>query len=134
MGLFSKSMFTEVEGVVLLNGEPVEGAEVISSYDWSAKDEKKSKTVTTDKNGRFFFEEWKSQSILSLVFPMQPVISQKIIIRFKGEEYTAWRNIKNTYGTGDEVGKAPIRIECDLESEFKEQIEGGYYGICKIAD
>ena len=37
MGLFSKSMFTEVEGVVLLNGKPVEGAEVISSYDWSAK-------------------------------------------------------------------------------------------------
>ncbi|WP_102794751.1 DUF6795 domain-containing protein [Bowmanella denitrificans] len=133
MGLFSKSMFTEVEGVVLLNGKPVEGAEVTSSYDWSVKDEKKSKTVITDSHGTFHFKEWKSQSVLSLVFPIQPVISQKITINYSGQEYTAWRNIKSTYGTGDEVGKSPIRIECELNSEFKEQESNGFYGICKLA-
>lgn len=85
MELFSKSMFTQVEGVVLLNGQPVQGAEVISSYDWSAKDEKKSNAVTTDKNGLFSFPEWTSQSFLSLVFPIEPVVDQTIIIQHKGK-------------------------------------------------
>ncbi|MBT1063891.1 hypothetical protein KJY73_09925 [Bowmanella sp. Y26] len=132
MGLFSKSMFTQVEGVVLLNGQPVQGAEVISSYDWSAKNEKKSKTVKTDENGKFHFPEWKSQCLLSLFFPMQPVISQKIIIIHNGNEYTAWRNIKNSYGNGDEVGVSPIKITCNLESRFSEKHKNGHYGICHL--
>ena len=97
------------------------------------KDEKKSKAVTTDKNGIFSFPEWTSQSLLSLVFPMEPVIDQTIIIRYQGKEYTAWSYFKHSYGSGDEVGMSPIRLICELSSMFKEQENDGFYGICKLA-
>ncbi|MBT1063889.1 hypothetical protein KJY73_09915 [Bowmanella sp. Y26] len=138
MGLFSKCMFTEVEGVVLLNGEPVEGAEVISSYDWSNKDERKSKKLLTDSYGKFSFPEWSSKQFLSSILPMEPVIRQEIIIEYKGERYTAWAFNKHSYGRGDETGKSPIKLVCDLAMEFKrhplEGVSDKYYGICKLQE
>ena len=132
MGLFSKCMFSSVEGTILKDGSPVEGVEVTRSYRWINKEEK-IETVVTDSKGRFSFKNWTSSSFLSSIIPVEPVIRQKIIFKYQDEEYTGWSFHKHSYADGDEVGVTPIVLQCDLDDEFKRQVPDGYFGICKLS-
>ena len=116
-------IFSEVDGVVLMNGKPVSGAKVIRTADY--KDKVHSNTVVTDEQGRFHFDDIYTYSMrLS-----ETVIYQEINIQYDNNEYQAWRLIKrhdNRYGelTDPEKPDAPIKklnLTCELTGDQKKE-------------
>ena len=81
-------IFSEVDGVVLLEGKPVSGATVIRTADY--KDKLYSDTVITNDQGRFHFDD-------IYIYSMRlfgTYIWQKITIQYDGKEYLAWKMMK----------------------------------------
>ena len=112
-------LFSEVDGVVLLQGKPVSGATVVRMTEY--RDKMYNHTVLTDAQGRFHFDD-------IYVYSMRlgnTSIGQHIIIHYAGKEYIAWRTIKhydNRYGelTDPEVPDAPIKklnLRCELTGD-----------------
>ncbi len=131
MGLSSRLvLFSEVHGTVLNHGKPVQGAELVQEVVWSDnKHDVPPKQASTDAAGRFFFPAVEHSAGVTRMVPHQPVILQKIMIRYEGVEYTAWRHTKNTYDANSELDGKPLNLECELSRE--PDFEGTHYGICK---
>ena len=112
-------IFSEVDGVVLLEGKPVSGATVIRTADY--KDKLYSDTVITDDQGRFHFDDIYIYSMR--LFGTN--ILQKIVIQYDGKEHLAWKMMKghdNRYGelTDPEKPDAPVKklnLRCELTSD-----------------
>jgi len=123
-------LFSEVDGVVTSQGQPVAGAEVERIYHWGWKDVERKARTTTDQAGRFTFPQVVESSFFGSFMPHEPLVSQRILIRWQGEEYTAWKHTKHNYRKNGELGGRPIRINCPLENEptLKEDVK--VYGIC----
>ena len=109
-------IFSEVDGVVTLEGKPVPGARVVRTADY--KDVVHTDTVMTDEQGRFHFDDLYTYSVrLS-----ETAIWQKIIIHYQDKEFLAWELLKtheNHYGelNDPETPKAPIKkldLRCEL--------------------
>ncbi|GAA0358921.1 hypothetical protein GCM10009092_23930 [Bowmanella denitrificans] len=137
MGLFSKCIFSAVEGKVMLNGEPVSGARVKRYYEWGNIEKENTFLTKTNDEGRFSFSEINISSLsASLNIISQPTIIQNITIEHEGREYTAWSFFKGNYESGGETGTSPIELYCDLSSEFtKHKLmskRGEYHGICTL--
>ena len=134
-------IFSEVDGVVLMNGKPVSGAKVIRTADY--KDKVHSNTVVTDEQGRFHFDDIFTYSMrLS-----ETAILQRIMIHYEGEEYLAWEMMKrndNRYGelNDPETPEVPIKhlqLNCELTDDQKVkrifQFELGPHllqGLCRV--
>jgi hypothetical protein len=112
-------IFSEVDGVVLLEGKPVKGATVVRTADY--KDKLYTDTVITDEQGRFHFDDIYIYSMrLS-----NTSIRQKIVIQYDGSEYLAWELLKrheNHYGelTDPEKPDAPVKklnLRCELTGD-----------------
>lgn len=131
MGAFDRLvLFSEVQGTVLKEGKPVEGAELTQTVVWSDnKDEIPAQHTVTDAKGAFSFPVIERKAGLLRVVPHQPVMLQKIIINYQGIEYTAWRHTKDSYDLHSEMGGKPINLVCELTRE--PDFEGTHYGICK---
>ncbi|MBT1063890.1 hypothetical protein KJY73_09920 [Bowmanella sp. Y26] len=138
MGLFSKCMFSEVEGVVLFNGTPMEGVKVVKSYRWGNTKETKEYQSVTDSDGRFRFDASFSNSFTFSIFPHEPVLIQYLVFNYKDKEYLGWRHYKGDYIESGETGFSPIKLECDLSWEEEEheiqENHKDYIGICKIQE
>ena len=133
-------IFSEVDGVVTLEGKPVPGDRVVRTADY--KDVVHTDTVMTDEQGRFHFDDLYTYSVrLS-----ETAIWQKIIIHYQDKEYLAWELLKrheNRYGelTDPEKPNEPViklNLKCDLAGDQKnEQViefELGrviVYGLCR---
>lgn len=131
MGLSNQLvLFSDVQGTVLNNGKPVQGAELIQETVWSDnKNDVPQKQTQTDAQGRFHFPEVERSAGAIRMVPHQPVILQKIIIHYQGVEYMAWRHTKNSYEANSELDGKPLELECELTRE--PDFEGTHYGICK---
>ena len=131
MGISSQLvLFSEVHGTVLSHGKPVQGAELIQETVWSDnKNDVPAVTTTTDADGRFHFTEVDRKAGILRMVPHQPVILQKITIRYEGVDYPAWRHTKNTYDANSELDGKPLNLQCELSRE--PDFEGTHYGICK---
>ena len=119
MGLldfFTIHVFSDVTGVVTLNGEPVEGAEVVRSADHT-NDKVYMDSAITDKNGKFSFNNISTFSLRPIMLPT--VIFQKIVIKHNGMEYLAWETTKrNNHNNGelnDAGTKEPIKLNLSCE-------------------
>lgn len=132
MGGLSKVMFSEVRGVVLQNGKPVAGARVVRSYSWAWNDAKKKEEVTTGVDGRFQFPLESRVSLLTSIFPHEPVIYQRIEIGYENKEYLAWEFSKRDYDENGELNDTKISIEYELKNkESYHNINNiKIYGIC----
>ena len=133
MGLFDfmkVCLFSEVNGVVTLEGKPVAGAEIVRSAE--INDKPYTDKTVTDENGRFHFDAMYTHSV-NKILPMEPVIPQKILIKPQGHEYLAWEMTKHDYGINDEI-KMPIRLACELlnKESGKEYGPTVVWGICSI--
>ena len=112
-------IFSEVDGVVLLEGKPVSGAKVVRTADY--KDKLYTDRVITDAQGRFHFKDIYIYSMR--LFGTN--ILQKIVILYEGQEYLAWELMKghdNQHGelTDPEIPDAPIkklRLSCELTGD-----------------
>jgi len=134
-------IFSEVDGVVFMNGEPVSGANVVRTADY--KDKIHTNTVVTDQQGRFHFDDIFTYSLrLS-----ETAILQKIMIYYAGEEYLAWELLKrhdSHYGEINDPGTPAeliqkLKLNCELTGDQeKEQVVGSdlrrriIYGLCRL--
>lgn len=124
-------LFSEVNGVVTSDGQPVSGAEVERTYHWGWKDvEKKEKTVT-GQDGRYHFPEVVESSFFGSFMPHEPLIGQRIYIRYQGQQYKGWKHSKHNYRKNGELGR-PINLRCDLGTEPSLKEDEEVYGICTI--
>jgi hypothetical protein len=131
MGAFSRLvLFSEVTGTVLKDGKPVAGAEILQQVDWSDDTDKNPRNRTvTDKNGAFAFPAVEHSAGLARLVPAQPVILQKLLIRYDGVEYEGWLHSKSDYDANSELEGRPLRLVCDLATQ--PDYEGTHFGICR---
>jgi hypothetical protein len=131
MGLFDRLvLFSEVHGTVLKDGKPVAGAELVQKVVWSDdENEIPSQHTVTDEAGAFSFPAIEHRAGVLRMIPAQPIMLQKILIRYQGAEYIAWQHGKTSYNANTEVDGRPIRLVCELTRQ--PDYEGKHYGICK---
>lgn len=137
MGFFKKCMFSAVEGTVLSDGKPVEGALVKRVYLWGDNDEKKDDYTQTDAKGKFSMPAIYSNSLSVSLLPLhEPEVIQDISIEYRGKEYFAWSFTKVNYELGGEQEMNPLRLTCDLSWEYEnhnaEDPLKNFGGICKV--
>lgn len=124
-------LFSEVHGTVLMQGKPVEGAEVIETARMSGDDAKnRVQRAVTGADGTFHFPAIVKQlGLLWRLLPGQPVVNQSIVIRFDGVEYEGWKHGKLTFAANTELDGQPLDFVCELTD--KPDVVGTHYGICK---
>ena len=128
-------VYPEVNGVVTMNGEPVEGALVKFVYNYNDKD--KVIETTTDKSGKFHFSE-KYERTLRMVFGLETAIHQNITIIYNYATYVAWRTIKYAHGEDTALSNKLTSLNCELTNEEKRQlidptspIKDGIYSLAR---
>lgn len=107
-------VFSEVNGLVLLEGKPVVGAKVkrLFEYDRLEFDE-----TVTDNTGAFFFPAVYQRSIASLL-PREFVVAQSMLVTHQGEEVKIWSNTKRSDTENSELGGAKLNLSCELSAEL----------------
>lgn len=128
----SKVMFSPVQGIVLQGGKPVSGAKVVREYSWAWNDAERKDEAVTDASGRFQFPLATKASLLTSIFPHEPVIHQKITIVHNGKEFLAWRFSKHNYDENGELRGKKIDLKCDLDNKKGFHINEDIYGICVL--
>lgn len=129
---FSKTLylFSEVEGVVLQDGQPVEGAVIEQEYVWHWGDQRRTSTTLTDQHGHFQFPVVAGKSLTAQFIPHEPVIVQYLRIRYDGHSYKGWFHAKHNYDVKGEYGESPLRLQCDLRDDPGSHAETASFGIC----
>lgn len=132
-------IFSEVDGVVLMQGKPVSGAKVVRTADY--KDKIYTETVVSDEQGRFHFNDI---SVFSMRL-FETVIWQKINIIFQEKKYLAWEQLKRNdiqYGELNDpetparlVKKLNLKCELTNDQNNKQVIGTGLWrrtthGLC----
>jgi hypothetical protein len=132
MGAFDPIvLFSEVHGTVLMNGQPVRGAQLVQKVLWSDNADKNPvRLAVTDEHGAFHFPVIERSAGLLRLIPSQPMMLQTLLIRYQDEEYIAWRHGKDSYDANTELEGRPIALICELTR--KPDFEGTHYGICKV--
>lgn len=135
MSLFELCLASEMTANVILNGEPVVGAEVVRSIRWSNKKKSFEDKTETDTQGTFKFPAKYASSVLYSIPIFEPVINQVVTIHHQGNEYLIWDLFKREYDENTELGIGKeIRLTCDLanKEETKASPNSRYNvtGIC----
>ena len=133
------NLFSEMNGVVTLEGEPVAGALITRSAN-PDNDREYTDSAKTDNEGQFHFDRMETRMFAKLL-PSQKSVSQKVIIEHEGRQYLAWEaitsdtdkgelNEMDVIGTDKELG---INVKCELTAA--ETKKAGAYitvitGIC----
>jgi len=107
-------VFPEVNGVVTMNDQPVEGASVKLLYDYN--DKKNIMKTVTKKDGGFHFPEKNILTLLKLL-PFEIHVHQQIFINYNHVEYTAWSASKHKHGIDTEISKKLNHLNCELTNE-----------------
>ena len=132
MSMFPKLvLFSRVDGVITLDGKPVEGAQVTQEVLYKDADEVPATMVTSDAQGNFVFEEVTHGAGLSRMLPGQVSIVQRLVIRYQGKEYEGWRHNKSSVEPNSELDGHPLRLVCELTTP--PDFEGTHFGICRAA-
>lgn len=115
MGLFAKKvMFSDVTGEVTLDGQPIKGVEVIQFYQWAWNDKKVEYKTITDDQGMFSFPARKIFGGLANILPHEPVISQRITIKYNDKDYVLWQHSKHNYEMNGELKGNKLILELKL--------------------
>lgn len=132
MGMFSELvLFSEVEGVVLKDGAPLEGVEIVQEITYQEPGKVPAKSTKSGVGGRFALPRVTTGGGFSRLLPGQPAILQRIVIRYEGVEYEGWRHTKNSYELNSELAGRPLRLVCELS--LAPDFEGKHYGVCRVA-
>jgi hypothetical protein len=123
-------LFSEVKGVVIKNGIPVEGAVVEQEFRWGWKEEVGLVQTKTDSEGKFGFPAVIRNSFFGSLLPHEPMVTQTIIIKCAGNAYKAWMFDKGDYKDRSELNGKAISLYCELEEPLSHK--GGVYGICQF--
>ncbi|WP_377160731.1 DUF6795 domain-containing protein [Roseateles sp. UC29_93] len=126
------TLFSDLEGIVLLEGRPVEGVEVQQHYSWHWGDKRGSNVTRTDANGRYHFPVITGRSITGNLLPHEPVIDQEVSFVYQSKTFRGWFHSKHNYEDLGELDGQPLRLVCDLKDEPVGRPEIRSYGICTV--
>ena len=133
MGLFDFvkiCLFSEVNGVVTLNGKPVPDVEVVRTMRMGHNNIYTDKT-TTDNQGHYRFAARFTHSIRKIA-PVEPLIFQRMVFVYQSKEYLGWETDKRNYQINGELDVA-INLVCELTNESRVRVgprHRGIDGIC----
>lgn len=125
-------LFSAVEGTVYLNGQPVPGVEVEQAYHWHWKNEQRTVSKTTGADGTFSLTAITGQSFTARFLPHEPVIGQRITLRYQGHEHKAWVFTRHNYDALGEVAGCELVFSCELSDEPMAHPETETFGICRL--
>ena len=123
-------LFSQVQGTVTRNGQPVEGAEVVQKVLYKSEGEVPEAITRTGSGGGFNFEEI-SRDAPKRWLPGEITITQSIVIHHDGKEYQGWNHGKEGFEANSELDGRPLRLVCELSTE--PDVDGTHYGICREA-
>lgn len=103
-------VFSEVNGLILSNGEPVPHAKVIRKVEWASLE---TDETTTDEQGRFHFPDAYQRSV-SRLLPAEFVAAQSLEVEVGGEPVKIWSNTKRSTDKNAELGGAALNLTCEL--------------------
>ena len=133
--MFSKAeeevvIFSPMEGLITLNGEPVPDAKIERWLKWKDEEGEKDYFVT-DKQGRFSIPIKKDVVTLSTI--SQFVMAQEVRVFVDGVEYPIWILSKGSKVIFGELGGVPVNFRCELTDELvRVEVEDGLLGTsCK---
>jgi len=123
-------LFSEVNGVVVKDGVPIKGAEVIQTVSYGGG-EKVRNSTTTNSQGEFHFNALFRHSIRTLL-PGASVYDQEIIIKYENQEIPGWIMVKQNRQENTELDGLPISLTCDINSEEQRKTTQSnvVLGIC----
>jgi len=105
-------LFSEISGVITLEGKPVANARLVRIGD---RDGAKSDEATTDANGNFRFPAMFERTAAKYL-PQEFVVQQQIQAHFQGKEYAMWAGVKRTPEENTESRGKPLVVKCELNS------------------
>ena len=133
--MFNYHIFSEVRGVVTSNGQPVSGATIERSYDWTWKGDSDRDQTTTNDKGEFRLPAITRTAFLGWL-PHQVMIRQTIQIKHANKTHDAWLYTKSNYREHGELNGRPINLYCSLEAPVARKESGianrWVNGICEI--
>jgi hypothetical protein len=125
----SKTLFSELNGTVVIGGKPCIGARLLQSVSDGGGEEINVET-TTDSDGKFNFPEIsKNKGILSLL-PGEFVAAQQLLIQYEGREYEGWISTKRNSEANSEANGLPFQLVCELEK--KAEYGEDHFGVCRL--
>lgn len=98
-------LFSELNGIVLNNGVPVENATVRRTYYWVWKNKIGEDMVKTNEKGEFHFPAIFGKSFYGYFLPHEPNIDQEVKVISSQTIYIAWYHTKQNYKVGGELGE-----------------------------
>jgi len=125
-------LFSEVNGVVVKDGSPIAGAEVIQTVSYGGG-KKVRNTTTTNSWGEFHFDTLFTHSISTLL-PGESAYSQGLVIKHDGADIEGWTLVKRDDKENSELGGQKINLLCDVDGENLRQETPGnrvLLGVCR---
>ena len=95
-------VFTDVDGVVMLEGKPVSGTKLVRTAKVVFNNDEFKDEAITDSEGRFHFDAIYSRS-MNAFLPSEKLVSQQITIHHNNKLFDAWRSVKHNYNYNGEL-------------------------------
>ena len=108
-------LFSNMAGVIKLNGRPVSNAKLVRTVDLSGPEVDET---MTDDQGNFKFPAIFKRT-LSKHLPQEFSSSQLIVVHYQGKEYPLWSAVKRKPEEDSESKGKPLIVACELNNEEK---------------
>lgn len=129
-GIFgSNTLFSEVEGVVIIDDKPCSAAKIEQKV-YMANNKEITNVTNTSEDGRFSFQEISQSKGLFSFLPSEFVATQRLVIHLDGKEYLGWANTKRSPEQNSESNGKAFSLICDLSKKPEE--DDKYQGICRL--
>lgn len=108
-------LFSNISGVIHLDGKPVTNALVKRKVEFS---DLKEDETRTDETGYFELPAIFDRTITKHL-PQEFTAGQEIIVHYQNKEYSIWSGVKRKYEENSEARGKPLVVSCELNSERK---------------
>jgi hypothetical protein len=105
------NIFSEVNGVLVVNGEVIDGAVVSRTVTWKGSEHEDS--VTTKDGGKFIFPSMVKRDLTKFM-PSEFTAFQKITVHYQDEIIKIWETVKREPIENGELEGSPLNLKCDL--------------------
>lgn len=114
-------LFSEISGVITLDGKPVVNAKLIRTVN---KEKDITDVTTTDEHGHFSMPAIFERTITKML-PMEFAVSQLIKVEYNNKEYSMWEGVKRKEEANSESRGKPLVVKCELNQETRlKQVNG----------
>jgi len=106
-------LFSNISGVILIDGKPVKNAKLVRTVDLSGKEIDEART---DENGHFEMPAVFARTITKYL-PQEFSSYQEIVVHYNNTAYRIWSAVKRKPEENIEARGKPLIIKCELNSE-----------------